>query len=127
MDALSHAADSDLHPLSHSRWQTVSLGLDPLGRRIGTATAGLFVAFLLAAWLVYLQTPKPTDTLVFVLSAAGLFSAYDVWAFTHGKPTSITIYSRHEATSPNTVARVLGLLLDLAMMAACVWVLWAKT
>lgn len=127
MDALSNAIDSDLHPLSDSRWQTVSLGLDPLGRRVGTATAGLFVAFLLAAWLVYLQTPNLTDTLVFVLSVAGLFSAYDVWAFTHGKPTSITIYSRHEATASNTVARVLGLLLDLAMMAACVWVLWAKT
>lgn len=127
MDALRNAVNSELHPLSDSRWQTVSLGLDPLGRRIGTATAGLFVAFLVAAWLVYLQTPNPTDTLVFVLSAAGLFSAYDVWAFTHGKPTSITIYSRHEATPPNTVARVFGLLLDLAMMAACAWVLLSKT
>jgi hypothetical protein len=127
LDALSNAIDGDLHPLSDSRWQTVSLGLDPLGRRIGTATAGLFIAFLLVAWLVYLQTPDPTDTLVFLLSVAGLVSAYDVWAFTHGKRTSITIYSRHEATPSNTVARVLGLLLDLAMMAACVWVLLAKT
>jgi hypothetical protein len=127
LDALRNATDSDLHPLSDSRWQTVSLGLNPLGRRIGTATTGLFVAFLLAAWLVYLQTSNPTDTLVFMLSAAGLFSAYDVWAFTHGKPTSITIYSRHEATPSNTVARVFGLSLDLAMMAACVWVFLSRT
>ena len=126
LDALSHAIDGDLHPLSDSRWQTASLGLDPLGRRIGTATAGLFVAFLLAAWLVYLQTPHPTDSLVFFLSVAGLFGAYDVWAFTHGRATSITRYSRHEATPSNTVARVLGLLLDLIVMAACVWIFWSK-
>lgn len=97
-----------------------------MGRRIGTATAGLFVAFLLAAWLVYLQTHHPTDSLVFFLSVAGLFGAYDVWAFTHGRATSITRYSRHEATPSNTVARVLGLLLDLIVMAACVWIFWSK-
>ena len=126
LDALRNAFNSDIHPLSDSRWQTVSLGFDPLGRRIGTAIAGLFVAFLLAAWLAYLQTPNPTDALVFVLSGAGLFGAYDVWAFTHGKPTSITRYSRHEATPSNTVARVIGLWLDLAVMAACVWVFLPK-
>lgn len=126
LDSLRNAVDSDLLPLSDSRWQAVSLGLDPLGRRIGTATAGLFVAFLLAAWLIYLQTPNPTDSLVFFLSGAGLFGAYDVWAFTHGKTTSITHHSRHEATPSNTVVRMLGLLLDLTVMAACVWILWSK-
>lgn len=86
----------------------------------------MFVAFVLGSWLIYLNTPDPTDTLVFVFSAIGLFSAYDVWAFTHGKPTSITIYGHHEATPSNTIARVFGLLMDMAMMAACVWVFLSK-
>jgi hypothetical protein len=116
-----------VHPLSYSRWQKISMGVDPRGRLIGNATTGVFVAVLLVSWVVYLQTHYPTDTLVFVLSAAGLVSAYDVWAFTHGKPTSITIYSRHAATPSNTIARVLGLLLDVAMMAACIWVLLSET
>lgn len=127
LDALRNAPEGDVHPLSGSRWQAVSLGLDPLGRRLGTAIAGLFVAWLPVAWTFYLQTPRPTDALVFVLSGAGLFGAYDVWAFTHGKTTSITRYGRHEATPANTIPRVLGLLLDLMVMAACVWVFWLKS
>lgn len=119
-------AEQSFDPLSHSRWQKISMGRDPRGRLIGTATAGLFCTFLLTSWLLYLNTPDPTDTLVFLISVAGLFSAYDVWAFTHGKRTSITHYGRHEATPSNTVARVLGLLLDLIMMAACVWVFLSK-
>jgi hypothetical protein len=115
------------HPLSHSRWQKISMGADPRGRLIGNATTGLFVAFLLVSWVGYVQTPNPTDTLVFLLSVGGLLSAYDIWAFTHGKPTSITVYGRHEATPSNTVARVFGMLLDLAMMAACAWILLSKT
>lgn len=102
------------------------MGLDPQGRFLGTVTAGMFCTFLLSSWLLYLNTPDPTDTLVFLISVAGLFSAYDVWAFTHGKRTSITHYGRHEATPSNTVARVFGLLLDLVMMAACVWVFLSK-
>ncbi|MGS5089898.1 zinc ribbon domain-containing protein [Hydrogenophaga sp. A37] len=129
LDGLRKEGEGDelsLHPLSHSRWQKISLGLDSQGRLIGKATTGMFVAFVLTSWLFYLNTPDPTDTLVFVFSTIGLFSAYDVWAFTHGKPTSITIYGHYEAIPSNTIARVLGLLMDLAMMAACVWVLLSK-
>jgi hypothetical protein len=121
-----YGVELKLHPLSHSRWQKVSMGLDLQGRIAGKATVGVFIAFLLLSWLLYLNTPDPTDTLLFVFSAVGLFSAYDVWAFTHGKPTSITIYARHKSSPSNTIARVFGLFLDLSMMAACVWVLLSK-
>jgi len=113
--------EPSLDPLNNSRWKNISLGLDDHGRLIGKATTGLFVAFLLSWWLVYLNTPAPTDTMVFMFSVIGCFGAYEVWAFTHGKTTSITRYGRHEATPSNAVARVFGLLLDLAVMAACVW------
>lgn len=123
-DGISY--DPSLDPLNGSRWQNMSLGRDHQGRLTGKAIAGLFLAFQLSWWMTYLNTSAPTDTMAFMISAMGLFAAYDVWAFTHGKTTSITRYGRHEATPSNTVIRVVGLLLDLALMAACIWYLSSR-
>jgi hypothetical protein len=126
--------DIDPNPdlLKPNDWTRISLGLSPRWRTIGLVVSVAFAVFVTCAFSIYLTTPTPTDSMVFVVSLGGLGSAYDIWAFTHGKRTTILIfgqdrqYSSHDATSENTSWRVFGLLLDVAMMAACIWVFFSK-
>lgn len=125
---------ADLEPelLKPNDWTRISLGLHPSWRKAGWIVSVAFAVFVACAFAAYLTTPNPTDSTVFLLSVGGLASAYDLWAFTHGKQTTIRFlgpdrkYSQHDATSANTSWRLLGLLLDVAMMVACSWVLLSK-
>lgn len=118
--------------LKPNDWTRISLGLSPRWRAIGSVVSIAFAVFVTCGFAFYLTTPDPTDTFVFFSSAGGLGSAYDVWAFTHGKRTTIFIfspdrsYSIHEAIPSNTSWRLFGLVLDVAVMATCVGLLLSK-
>lgn len=115
-------ANPDPELLRQNRWTWVSLGRDPLGRMIGKVIAAGFITFILYAWLVYAMSTQPSDGfMVLVVSGWGLFSAHEIWAFTHGRPTSIPRVGRYEATPANTGQRLFSLLLDMAVMALCAW------
>ncbi len=104
-----------------ARWALVSMGLDPLGRRVGTGIAGCVVCFVLYAWLVWAMTPGPLNVQnALPVTGLALFSAYEVWAFTHGRTTTMDS-QRHKASLGNTGWRTVGLLLDLVMMLLCIW------
>ncbi len=47
-----------------------------------------------------------------LLGSVALYSAYEVWAFTHGRSTTIDNWT-HEGNPANTSMRVYGLALDL--------------
>ena len=115
-------ANPDPELLRQHRWTWVSLGRDPLGRMIGKVIAAGFVTFILYAWLVYAMSTQPSDGfMVLVVSGWGLFSAHEIWAFTHGRPTYVLRGGAYEATPANTGQRLFGLALDLAVMAVCAW------
>jgi hypothetical protein len=125
-------ADPDPGLLKPNDLTRISLGLSPRWRTVGWVVSVVFAVFVIGAFAVYLTTPDPTDSMVLVLSLGSLASAYDVWAFTHGKRTTIFIFrpdrkfSTHDATSVNTSWRLFGLLLDVAVMTACIWVFLSK-
>ena len=53
-----------------------------------------------------------------IFSAFLAFCAYEIWAFTHGRATSIDSH-RHEATPDRTGWRVFGLALDVLFWFIC--------
>jgi hypothetical protein len=107
-----------------ARWALISMGLDPVGRTVGTVIAWGLLVFVGYAWLVYAMSTVSAEP-VLALTATGmvLFSAYDIWAFTHGKATQVN-YIRHRATLTNTGWRTAGLALDVLVMVIGVTVFW---
>lgn len=97
------------HPLT-----LASMGQSPRARRAGHTFGGLAVAFFLYSLAVFLgsQTSASEWERVGWLGAVMVYSAYEVWAFTHGRRTSIDHW-RHDGTPENTNMRVFGLVLDL--------------
>jgi hypothetical protein len=60
-----------------------------------------------------LASPSETDIeRFFFLGAVIAYCTYEVWAFTHGRTTTIDRF-HHEPTPKNTNWRVLGLALDV--------------
>ena len=107
-----------------ARWALVSMGLDPLGRTVGTVVACGLLAFVAYAWLVYAMSSGPANHLnAFVMTGMALFCAYEIWAFTHGRTTHID-QLRQRATLANTGWRTVGLVLDVALMLVCVSLFW---
>jgi hypothetical protein len=91
-----------------------SLGQSKQARRTGNAFVAIFVAFYLYSVLVYWLASSTKDDwlrLIF-LGPVILYGSYEVWAFTHGRRTSIDHFT-HEATPGNTSLRALGLAFDL--------------
>jgi hypothetical protein len=105
------------HPLTQ-----VSMGRDPHRRRWGNWTAGFLLASVAYAWLVYALSPEQVNWFGFaIIACMSSFSAYEVWAFTHGRGTSIGSFV-HEAHPAKTGWRVFGLSLDLLTWVFCMWV-----
>jgi hypothetical protein len=91
-----------------------SLGQSKAARRAGNAFVAACASFYLYSVLVYwLATSNKDDWLrLFFLGAVSLYGAYEVWAFTHGRRTSIDHFT-HEAIPRNTSLRVFGLVFDI--------------
>lgn len=99
----------------------MSMGQNPLARRFGNiffVASAVFVVVAIVRALVYTHLDIE-PVFAFVVSGFLLFCAYEVWAFTHGRTTSIDS-RRHEATPDRTGRRVFGLVLDLAFWCLCV-------
>lgn len=103
-----------------TRWALVSMGLDPVGRVVGTVVACGLLVFVAYAWLVYAmsnETPEPASS--WVVTGMALFCAYDIWAFTHGKSTHLNNLW-HPATLSNTGWRTASLAIDGFVLVTCV-------
>jgi hypothetical protein len=100
---------------------TISMGRHPLARRFGNIFAAASALFVVVALFRAMRhSGEETDPFgAFIFAGMLGYFAYEIWAFTHGRPTSIDSY-RHEATLDRTGWRVFGLLLDVALWYACV-------
>ncbi len=68
---------------------------------------------------LYVGTRQDAEITRSQLSGSALllvFGTFEVWAYGHGKRTSIDRYT-HDATPGNTAIRTFGLALDLAIIA----------
>ena len=107
-----------------SRLTRISLGQDHYARRIGNAfvvgaTTALFVAA--AASHHQASAAQALEGILFALLLGGL-SIYEVWAYCHGKKTSID-NCIHTAKPANTFWRTFGLLLDFIALTMAFYVL----
>lgn len=91
-----------------------SMGWSARARSAGTIFVALTLAFVLYASAVFLSPgsghPQWGRLLFFVVVMT--YSAYEVWAFTHGRRTSIDHWT-YDGTPSNTNMRVYGLVLDI--------------
>jgi hypothetical protein len=98
----------------------MSMGRHDLTRTFGkifVAANALFV--LVALFRAVRHGDQDDDTAgAFIFSAFLGYCVYEIWAFTHGRPTSIDHY-RHEATPDRTGWRVFGLALDVFFWFIC--------
>ena len=104
------------HPLSR-----ISLGQSPTARRTGlifAVSAVLFFIYTLAVFYVSHVSSIEWEGLL-ILGAVVVYSAYEVWAFTHGRRTTMEHWT-HEGTPDNTQTRVLGLVMDLLLCAGAI-------
>lgn len=109
-------------PVAIASMDVESLGRDPLGRKVGAFVATGCVCFVLYACLVYAFSTLPVSGMSLLLvSGWGLYSAYEIYRFSHGRPTFIPRMGSYEATPANTGMRTVGLALDLVVMAICAW------
>ncbi len=99
-----------------------SMGWSARARSAGVFFVGLTLAFVLYASAVFLdpESGAPHWEKLFFLVAVLMYSAYEVWAFTHGRRTSIDTMT-HEGTPSNTSARVIGLTLDIALWVGAIY------
>ena len=98
------------------------MGRNPLGRLVGKIAAAGCVGFVLYACPVYALSALPVNGMSLLLvSGWGLYSGYEIYGFSHGRPTSIPRMGSYEATPANTGMRTVGLVLDLLVMAGCAW------
>ena len=96
------------------------------GRIAGNAFVAIFAAFYLYAILVYWRAESNEDdwTRLLFLGAVLLYGSYEVWAFTHGRRTSIDHFI-HEAIPSNTSVRVLGLVFDVLFTLGVVYLIFS--
>lgn len=74
------------------------------------------VLVLLAAFVYLISSPDGNQIWALViLSGMVIFNAYEAWAFTHGRTTSIDGWSTN-AVPRNTGWRLFGLALDLVLL-----------
>lgn len=85
--------------------------------KIFVAANALFILVALFRAVRYGDQADETGGAV-IFSAFLAFCAYEIWAFTHGRATSIDSY-RHEATPDRTGWRVFGLALDVLFWFIC--------
>ncbi len=99
------------HPLT-----LASLGQNRGARAIGSAFIVAIATFFLYAVLVYWlgQSSKSDWERLLVLDVVLLYGGYEVWAFTHGRRTSIDRFT-HNATPDKTSIRTFGLVLDVVV------------
>jgi hypothetical protein len=81
------------------------------------AANALFVVVAVFRALRFQEDPDERLGTVFVSLFLG-YCVYEVWAFTHGRPTSIDSY-RHDATPDRTGLRIFGLAIDVILWFIC--------
>ena len=96
------------------------MGRHQLTRRCGKLFVAANALFVLVALFRVVRYGDQEDDAIgaFALSAFLGYCTYEVWAFTHGRPTSIDHY-RHEATPDRTGWRVFGLAFDVLFWYIC--------
>ncbi len=100
--------------LYKGRLTRISLGQDSTGRTAGNYFA-IGTVLLLTYGLVvrmYYAHPAPPGLQAVLALFIGLFGAYEVWAYFHGRATSID-HITHEPRLENTVWRSVGLIGDI--------------
>ena len=98
----------------------MSMGRHQLTRLFGNIFVAANALFVMVALFRALRYGNEDDDSAgaLIFSAFLGYCTYEVWAFTHGRPTSIDHY-RHEATPDRTGWRVFGLTLDVAFWFLC--------
>lgn len=101
------------------------MGQDPWGRNVGKLVTAGSVCSVVYAGVVSAFSTLPVNRMLLLLlvSVWGLYSAYDIYRFSHGLSTSIPRLASYEATPANTGMRTVGLVLDLTVVATCVWLI----
>ena len=96
------------------------MGKHDLTRTFGKVFVAANAVFVLFALLRLNRLGSQENEVggAFIFSAFLGYCTYEIWAFTHGRPTSIDHY-RHEATPDRTGWRVFGLVLDVAFLFFC--------
>ena len=97
------------------RLTRVSIGKDKLGRQIGIlfAVVGTLVLLYGAFLQVQYASAESEDTGALFGVLIGAFATYEVWAYFHGRQTSIDSFS-HEPRPDKTLWRTVGLVGDFA-------------
>jgi hypothetical protein len=99
----------------------ISMGRNQLARHFGKVFAvasALFVVIAVFRTSIYSSEHAAPFEALLMGGVLG-YCAFEVWSFTHGRPTSIDSF-KHEATPDRTHWRVFGLLLDFAIWYVCV-------
>ena len=97
------------------RLVNISLGHHRLARKASDLLALGCIAGLLIAALAT-RVSQPSLALIFSGLLIGSGAVYDIWAYCHGRTTSIDSLF-HDATPRNTHIRTFGLLLDFLFLA----------
>jgi hypothetical protein len=103
------------------------MGQSPDGRFYGKATlmvALAFVVYLIGA-IILDESVQASGGGILGIGAAMVFSAYEVWAFTHGRRTSIDRW-QYDAAPGNTWIRVLGLVFDVIFFLGCLYAIFIQ-
>ena len=98
------------------------MGQSPTARTTGlifVVSAVLFFLYTLAVFYVSHVSSVEWEGLL-ILGPVVLYSAYEVWAFTHGRRTTIDHWT-YEGTPDNTSLRVFGLMLDLLFCVGAIY------
>lgn len=98
-------------------WTDMSMGRNDRARVLGSACLVSALVLVLLAVLVYSLSAPDDDQILRLVGLSGvlIFSAYEVWAFTHGRCTSIDSVT-HGAVPQNTGWRLFGLVLDFGLL-----------
>lgn len=93
------------------------MGRNERARAAGANCLTFALVLVLLAVLVYLVSSPDGDQIwaLVILSGVVIFNAYEVWAFTRGRTTSIDGWST-DAVPRNTGWRLFGLALDLVFL-----------
>jgi hypothetical protein len=98
-----------------------SMGKSEMARKIGVTFVAINAVLIVLQVTGLMMADDPSiDLSSLVLLLAIAFCTYEVWAFTHGKATSIHIL-RLEPVAARTTIRTIGLLGDLSIWAVLVW------
>ena len=109
-----------------SRLTKVSLGQDHCARRLGNAFSASAAAILITtASVIHDQASATQEPLgILVALILGCLSIYEVWAYCHGKTTTIDSFM-HTAKPTNTLVRTFGLILDFGVLAMAFYILFS--